>query len=110
MQKQCHNLQLLVHDCLAKHLYGSAIFFADKLTSLSECAPADVFTLAQAFYMDKQYRRALTLLRGTDLVEQDVRFRYLAAKCLVECQEWEECLKMVGGWEDDSLDSIDMQI
>ena len=64
----------------------------------------------QAFYMDKQYRRALTLLKGTDLVEQDVRFRYLAAKCLVECQEWEECLKMVGGWEDDSLDSIDMQV
>lgn len=60
--------------------------------------------------MDKQYRRALTLLKGTDLVEQDVRFRYLAAKCLVECQEWEECLKMVGGWEDDSLDSIDMQV
>ena len=60
--------------------------------------------------MDKQYRRALTLLRGTDLIEQDVRFRYLAAKCLVECQEWEEALKMVGGWEDDSLDSIDMQV
>lgn len=60
--------------------------------------------------MGKQYRRALTLLKGTDLVEQDVRFRYLAAKCLVECQEWEECLKMVGGWEDDSLDSIDMQV
>lgn len=60
--------------------------------------------------MDKQYRRALTLLRGTDLIEQDVRFRYLAAKCLVECQEWEESLKMVGGWEDDSLDSIDMQV
>lgn len=49
MQKQCHGLQLLVHDCLAKHLYGSAIFFADKLVSLSDCAPADVFTLAQVF-------------------------------------------------------------
>ncbi len=60
--------------------------------------------------MDKQYRRALTLLKGSDLVEQDVRFRYLAAKCLVECQEWEECLMMVGGWEEDSLDSIDMQV
>lgn len=60
--------------------------------------------------MDKQYRRALTLLKGSDLVEQDVRFRYLAAKCLVECQEWEECLMLVGGWEEDSLDSIDMQV
>ena len=62
--------------------------------------------------MDKQYRRALTLLKGSDsdLIEQDVRFRYLAAKCLVECQEWEECLMMVGGWEEDSLDSIEMQV
>lgn len=62
--------------------------------------------------MDKQYRRALTLLKGSDsdLIERDVRFRYLAAKCLVECQEWEECLMMVGGWEEDSLDSIDMQV
>ena len=67
-------------------------------------------TFLQAFYMDKQYRRALTLLKGSDLIEQDVRFRYLAAKCLVECREWEECLMMVGGWEEDSLDSIDMQV
>lgn len=101
-------LQLLVHDCLSKHLYASAVFYADKLVSLSG-APADLFTLAQAFYMDKQYRRALTLLKGSDLIEQDVRFRYLAAKCLVECREWEECLMMVGGWEEDSLESIDMQ-
>lgn len=72
-------------------------------------AQTDVFS-CQAFYMDKQYRRALTLLKGSDLIEQDVRFRYLAAKCLVECQEWEECLMMVGGWEEDSLDSIDMQV
>jgi hypothetical protein len=67
-------------------------------------------TSFQAFYMDKQYRRALTLLKGSDLIEQDVRFRYLAAKCLVECREWEECLMMVGGWEEDSLESIDMQV
>ncbi len=67
-------------------------------------------TFLQAFYMDKKYRRALTLLKGSDLIEQDVRFRYLAAKCLVECREWEECLMMVGGWEEDSLESIDMQV
>lgn len=63
MQKQCHKLQLLVHDCLAKHLYGSAIFFADKLTSLSECAPADVFTLAQVcVIVIKRFNEALKYL------------------------------------------------
>ena len=45
-QKHLQRLQTLVHDCLSKHLYASAIFYADKLVSLSG-APADVFTLAQ---------------------------------------------------------------
>ena len=37
----------LVHDCFAKHLYDSAIFFADKLVTMSEGADTDVFTLAE---------------------------------------------------------------
>ena len=45
--KQMQRLSSLVHDCLSKHLYASAIFYADKLVTLSEGAPADVFTLAQ---------------------------------------------------------------
>ena len=45
--KQTQRLSSLVHDCLSKHLYASAIFYADKLVTLSEGAPADVFTLAQ---------------------------------------------------------------
>lgn len=51
--------------------------------------------------MGKQYRRCLQLLRGTSLVESDVGFRYLAAKCLAECREWEDCLEMLGGPESD---------
>lgn len=45
--RQTQRLSSLVHDCLSKHLYASAIFYADKLVTLSEGAPADVFTLAQ---------------------------------------------------------------
>ena len=43
----CRRLQGLVQDCLAKHLYDSAIFFADKLVTLSDAAPAQVFLLAE---------------------------------------------------------------
>lgn len=74
------NLQRLVHDCLAKHLYDGAIFFADKLVTLSEYAPMEVFTLANAFFVHKQYRRCLQLLQTADYIDKDLRFRYLAAR------------------------------
>ncbi|KAL4427283.1 hypothetical protein ABPG77_003192 [Micractinium sp. CCAP 211/92] len=91
------SLRSLVHDCLAKHMYDAAAFYADKMVSLSGYSPAEVYTLAQAFYCARQFRRCLQLLRGTELIEKDVRFRFLAARCLVECKEWEECLAVLGG-------------
>ena len=36
-----------MHDSLAKHLYDSAVFFADKLVTLGGCSGVDVYTLAQ---------------------------------------------------------------
>lgn len=73
-------LRSLVHDCLAKHLYDSATFFADKVVTLSNYAPTEVYTLAQAFFLSKQYRRCLVLLKTTGFIDKDLRFRYLAAK------------------------------
>ena len=43
----CQDLRGLVHDCLAKHLYESAAFYADKLVTLSDGTPGDVYVLAQ---------------------------------------------------------------
>jgi hypothetical protein len=47
------------------------------------------------------------------MVERDGRFRYLAAKCLAECEEWEECLATLGdgeGEEDVSLSELQVCI
>ena len=48
--------------------------------------------------MDGQHRRCLALLRGAQLLD-DVRFLYLAAKCLAATGDWEECLTVLGGWD-----------
>lgn len=134
------HLRELVKDCLSKHMYDSAAFFADKLVTLSGHAPADVWLLAQAraisarhlrsqhlaylcthksvpsqsnipsttptqaFYVNKQYHRCLLLLKQSDLVDQDVRCRYLAARCLIACEEWDECLQLLG--EDGDNDAM----
>lgn len=42
-----NQLRSLVQDCIAKHLYSTAVFYADKLVTLTEYAPGDVFLLAQ---------------------------------------------------------------
>lgn len=101
-------------------MYDAAIFFADKLVALSSAASqtksgieeeeegkevggvehaalADVYTLAQALFIDRQYRRCLQLLQRAEVIPKDVRFRYLAARCLASLKEWEECLDLLGG-------------
>lgn len=50
----------------------------------------------QAFFVNKEFRRALTLLNKQDLFDVSIRFRYMTALCLAECQEWEECLSIIG--------------
>lgn len=47
MEAVCTRLRALVQDCLDKHLAVSAVFYADKLVTISGSAPSDVFLLAQ---------------------------------------------------------------
>ena len=86
------SLRSLVQDSLGKHMYENAIFFADKLVTLSHSDPDDVYRLAQAYVYTKQYRRALHTLNKAKLATSNPRFRYLTALCLFECQEYDECL------------------
>lgn len=75
-------LRGVVRDCVSKHLYSSAIFFADKVAAVT-ADPADIYMQAQALYLGRHYRRAFHLLNASQIVLRDLRFRYLAAKCLV---------------------------
>ncbi len=47
VEAQCTRLRALVNDCISNLLYSSAVFYADKLVTLSKSAPADVYLLAQ---------------------------------------------------------------
>ncbi|KAL8573823.1 hypothetical protein ACOMHN_019096 [Nucella lapillus] len=85
-----------------KHHYETALFWADKLVTLSEAfsssqdAVEDMFWYAQTLYHTGQYHRAATVLRNKKLVEQHDPCRYLAAKCLYECKEYQEALNILG--------------
>lgn len=81
-EEEIEKLRGVVRDCLSKHLYSSAIFFADKVTAFTE-DPADIYMQAQALFLGRHFRRAFHLLNASKIVLRDPRFRYLAAKCLV---------------------------
>ncbi|URE36288.1 Tetratricopeptide repeat [Musa troglodytarum] len=94
-EEAVERLRGVVRDCVSKHLYSSAIFFADKVVAATG-DPADIYMQAQALFLGRQYRRALHLLNSSQIVLRDLRFRYLAAKCLEELKEWHQCLAMLG--------------
>lgn len=81
-EEEIERLRGVVRDCVSKHLYSSAIFFADKVAAITS-DPADIYMQAQALYLGRHYRRAFHLLNASQIVLRDLRFRYLAAKCLV---------------------------
>ncbi|BAT89487.1 anaphase-promoting complex subunit 6 [Vigna umbellata] len=93
--EEIEKLRGVVRDCVSKHLYSSAIFFADKVAAFT-ADPADIYMQAQALFLGRHYRRAFHLLNASKIVLSDLRFRYLAAKCLEELKEWDQCLSMLG--------------
>jgi anaphase-promoting complex subunit 6 len=117
-------LREVVHDCLDKHLSDSAVFFADKLVSMTaETEAGDIFLYCQALFAGKHFRRALTVMRrnellsgGSDTVHAGhgvgghdnaapaggtLRFKLLAARCFAATREWDECLAVLGDGEAD---------
>lgn len=89
------NYRKLVRSYLDLHLYTSALFWADKVVSLSDGEPEDVYWLAQCMYLLKQYHRAAFLLKNKGLHKTHLVCRYLAAKCLLEAKEYNEALELL---------------
>ncbi|KAK9512663.1 hypothetical protein O3M35_001037 [Rhynocoris fuscipes] len=85
----------LVRTYIDLNLYTSALFWADKVVSLSEGEPSDVFWLAQCMYLLKQYHRAALLIKNRGLDKTHLICKYLAAKCLLEARQYSDALALL---------------
>lgn len=114
-QPLLEQLRTRVADCLDKHLFTTAVFFADKLVTLSDGAAEDVYRLAQArsaprasaargltarfaqaYVHSGQHHRALAFLRAEKLTSAGERFVHLAGLCLIAARQWEEAIELLG--------------
>ncbi|EFN62536.1 Cell division cycle protein 16-like protein [Camponotus floridanus] len=89
------NCRKLVRSYIDLHLYSAALFWADKVVSLSNEDPKDVCTLAQCMYLMKQYHRAAHLIKRYGLEKTDVMCHYLTVRCLLEAKEYTDALQVI---------------
>mmetsp|Transcript_63945 Transcript_63945/g.177394 ORF Transcript_63945/g.177394 Transcript_63945/m.177394 type:complete len:559 (-) Transcript_63945:55-1731(-) len=93
VERICARLRRLIQESFQKHLYSTAIFYADKLVSLNHEAE-DLYTLAECYFKNREYRRVLHLLKKhSDITNGDERLKLLAAQSLMECRDWDQCLR-----------------
>eukprot|EP00434_Breviolum_minutum_P004554 symbB.v1.2.004017.t1/scaffold227.1/size261201/3 len=99
----CSRLRVLVQDSFQKHLYVSAIFFADQLVTLKGPEPDEIYTLAECYFKNREYRRVLHLLKKhSEATERNDRLKLLVAQSLMECRDWEEALRYLEcNWPED---------
>ncbi|XP_053593265.1 cell division cycle protein 16 homolog [Microplitis demolitor] len=93
------NFRKLVKSYIDSHLYSAALFWADKVVSLSNEEPRDICTLAQCMYLMKQYHRAAHLIRSRGLEKTDSMCHYLTIRSLLEAKEFTEALQIINETE-----------
>ncbi len=66
-----------------QHEYESAAYWSDKIVSLSNYEPDDVYQLAHCYFQVKQYHRAAHCIKSRNLHKHNLACKHLAAKCHV---------------------------
>ena len=89
------NCRKLIKSYIDLHLYSTALFWADKVVSLSNENTKDVCMLAHCMYLMKQYHRAAHLIRSRGLEKTDVMCHYLTVRSLLEAKEYNEALQVI---------------
>ncbi|ELU11736.1 hypothetical protein CAPTEDRAFT_112715 [Capitella teleta] len=90
-----NKLRSLVRSYIEKHQYESALFWANKLVTLTNNEALDVYWYAQTLYLTRQYHRATHLLKVHQLEKKIMCCRYLAARCHFDCKEFQEALDIL---------------
>uniref|UniRef100_A0A665VLR0 Cell division cycle 16 homolog (S. cerevisiae) n=1 Tax=Echeneis naucrates TaxID=173247 RepID=A0A665VLR0_ECHNA len=92
-------LRKRVRQYIDQQQYQSALFWADKIASLSHEDPQDIYWLAQCLYLTSQYHRASHALRSRKLDKLYGACQYLAARCHYAAKEFQQALDILDSEE-----------
>ncbi|CAG7721653.1 unnamed protein product [Allacma fusca] len=85
----------LIQTFIERHDYESALYWADKVASLSNTAQQDVYLVAQCMFHCGQYQRAANYLQHHKYERTNLYFRVLAARCLLKAGNYNKALDVL---------------
>ena len=70
-------------------MYQDAIFFCDKLLTLSNNHPAVVYLMGECYYRNEDYKKVHTLFQNCKVLALNVNYQLLAARALLANKQYE---------------------
>lgn len=95
----------LVLQLFSLRRYKSALFWAEKVTVLSNNDPKDVYQLAQCMFMLKEYNRAAHVIKMNKLEQSNLLCLTLLVECLYDSKEYQEALNLLSIIEIEDLNT-----
>lgn len=86
-----------------KRRYKTALFWAEKVSCMTNNDPIDVYWQAQCMYLLKEFHRAAYIIRLNELEKKNLLCHYLAADCLLQSKEYQEALDILNSVEVEEL-------
>ncbi|TDH68656.1 hypothetical protein CCR75_007478 [Bremia lactucae] len=118
-QMTVDKLRLLVKTYSAQHHVVSALFYADKLVTMSPNNENDVLLFADACFLNQEFHRAIHSLKKARLANVEgskidfvapshvmLRACLLLGKCMLAIKQKEECLELLGSVLPDSEQDV----
>lgn len=84
----------MVQWYIGMHQYTTALFWAEKLASLSKENPEDIYTMAHCLYLTKQYHRAAHCIESRNLHKTSLNFKLLAASSKLAGKEYKGAIEI----------------
>lgn len=75
--------------------WASALFWSDKLLSLSDYAACDTVFYVRSLIMSKQYLRALSFLKQRRFIDRHKVYKCFAVECLLATKRFDEAVKLI---------------
>ena len=85
----------LTIDSLSLHMYQDAIFFCDKLMTLSNSHNAVVYLMGECYFRNGDFKKVHSLFQSNKVLNLNVSFQLLAARALLANKQYDQCLTVL---------------
>ncbi|XP_003744239.1 cell division cycle protein 16 homolog [Galendromus occidentalis] len=89
------DLRKKVKSLMDKLQFPSAVFWADKLVTLSKDKPSDVYLLASCLFHSRHFHRAAEVVKRRNLHQENLNCRFIAALAYLESKEYELATEII---------------